>query len=76
MRSASRSKIRGSVDDGNQSWYTVTSLLVYALFDPPAASIVLSNAPGPYFFAPLNIMCSKKCETPVVPTRSLRDPMR
>jgi hypothetical protein len=29
---------------------------------------------GPYFFAPLNIMCSKKCEIPVIPGRSLREP--
>ena len=50
--------------------------VVYALFEPPFASITLSSSPGPYFLAPLNIMCSKKCEMPVVPGRSLRDPMR
>ncbi|MCK9988902.1 MAG: hypothetical protein AzoDbin1_05374, partial [Azoarcus sp.] len=34
-----------------------------------------SKEPGPYFFAPLNIMCSKKCERPVVPGFSLREPI-
>ena len=38
-------------------------------------SIWKSNCPGPYFLAPLNIMCSKKCESPVVPGCSLRDPI-
>jgi hypothetical protein len=31
------------------------------------SSITRSNIPGPYFFAPLNIMCSKKCDSPVRP---------
>jgi hypothetical protein len=31
---------------------------------------------GPYFFAPLNIMCSNRCEMPVMPGRSLREPTR
>ncbi len=42
----------------------VMSLPVDALLLPPAFSISLSNCLGPYFFAPLNIMCSKKCEIP------------
>ena len=50
------------------------SSVVYALFAPPAASIVRSNIFGPYFFEPLNIMCSKKCEIPVMPGTSLREP--
>jgi len=29
---------------------------------------------GPTFFEPSNIMCSKKCEMPVMPGRSLREP--
>ena len=42
---------------------------------PPFESIILSNILGPYFLAPLNIMCSKKWETPVAPGRSLREPI-
>src|ERR1035437_782279 len=75
MRSASMSNICSSMELGNQSVYTVTSLLVYALLLPPPASMVRSNCLGPYFFAPLNIMCSKKCETPVAPGCSLREPL-
>ena len=74
MRSASRSKTVSSAGAGNQSWYTVTSFDVYALLDPPASASTLSNSPLPYFLAPLNIMCSKKCEIPVIPSCSLREP--
>ncbi len=35
-----------------------------------------SNSPGARVFVPLNIMCSKKCEMPVMPGRSLRLPTR
>ena len=35
-----------------------------------------SYALGGTFFEPLNIMCSKKCEMPVVPGDSSRDPTR
>jgi hypothetical protein len=76
MRSDSRSKIRLVAEFGNQSWYTVTSELVYALLRPPFASITRSNSPGGRVDVPLNIMCSKKCEMPVIPGRSLRLPTR
>jgi len=78
MRSASMSKIfsRFAEPEGNRSWYTVTFWLVYALLCPPNPSMTRSNSPGPYFLAPLNSMCSKKCEMPVVPGRSLREPIR
>src|SRR5947208_2773016 len=36
--------------------------------------MVRSNIFGPYFFEPLNIMCSKKCDRPVMPGASLREP--
>jgi hypothetical protein len=52
------------------------SWTVKALFAPPAASMVRSNSPGGYFFDPRNIMCSKKCESPVIPGRSFREPTR
>jgi two-component system sensor histidine kinase TctE len=55
---------------------SVTSVEVYALLVPPADSRRRSNSLGPYFFEPLNIMCSKKCEIPVMPGRSLREPTR
>jgi len=54
----------------------VRSFDVYAFEVPPAASRRRSNSFGPYFFDPLNIMCSKRCEIPVVPGRSLREPTR
>ncbi len=43
---------------------------------PPFDSSTLSNCPGPYFLAPLNIMCSKRWLMPVMPGRSLREPTR
>jgi hypothetical protein len=36
--------------------------------------MVRSNIFGPYCFEPLNIMCSKKCDSPVMPGASLREP--
>src|SRR6185436_19170971 len=37
-------------------------------------SRILSYTLGGTFLDPLNIMCSKKCEIPVMPGRSLREP--
>src|SRR5882757_8913125 len=75
-RSDSRSSTSSSALRGNQSWYTVTSSLVNALLAPPCASINRSNSPGWRRVVPLNIMCSKKCASPVMPGASLRLPAR
>jgi hypothetical protein len=52
----------------------VTSWVVYALERPPFDSRTSSNSFGPYFSAPLNIMCSKRWLMPVMPGRSFREP--
>ncbi len=49
---------------------------MYAFECPPWDSSVRSNSFGPYFFAPLNIMCSNRWLIPVIPGRSLREPTR
>ena len=54
----------------------MTSVEVYALLVPPADSSRRSNSLGPYFFEPLNIMCSNRWLIPVIPGRSLREPTR
>ena len=41
---------------------------------PPFDSMIRSYSLGATFFEPLNIMCSKKWEIPVIPGASLRDP--
>jgi hypothetical protein len=74
MRSLSKSMTVSNASAMKSSWYTVKSFEVYALLVPPLASSVRSNCPGPYFFAPLNIMCSKRWLMPVMPGRSLREP--
>src|SRR5215831_13035905 len=43
---------------------------------PPFDSRIRSYSLGGTFFEPLNIMCSKKCESPVIPGCSLREPTR
>src|SRR5262245_47942742 len=50
------------------------SRVVNAFELPPFDSMILSYSFGGTFFEPLNIMCSKKCEIPVMPGRSLREP--
>ena len=50
------------------------SVDVYALERPPLDSSTRSNILGPYFLAPLNIMCSNRWLMPVMPGRSLRLP--
>ena len=57
------------------SRYAVKSRVVYPLVDPPFPSMISSNLPS-VWTPPLNIMCSKRCEIPVMPGRSLRDPAR
>ena len=47
---------------------------VKAFEKPPFDSRMRSYSLGGTFFEPLNIMCSKKCEIPVIPGRSLREP--
>src|SRR5712691_1910889 len=43
---------------------------------PPLDSRMRSYSLGGTCFDPLNIMCSKKCEMPVMPGASLREPTR
>ena len=43
---------------------------------PPFDSRIRSYSLGATCFEPLNIMCSKKCEMPVMPGASLREPTR
>ena len=73
-RSASTSNTVASAARGSQSWYTVTSLEVNALLRAPFASSTRSNSPCGRVVVPLNIMCSKKCASPVMPGTSLRLP--
>src|SRR5262245_1016587 len=49
---------------------------VNAFETPPLLSMMRSYSLGGTFFEPLNIMCSKKCEIPVMPGPSLREPTR
>src|SRR5262245_34039102 len=49
---------------------------VNAFDTPPFDSRIRSYSFGATFFEPLNIMCSKTCEMPVMPGRSLREPTR
>jgi len=59
---------------GNSSKYVVASLDVKPLFDPPAASRIISNSPEGTFSEPVNKRCSKRWANPVLPGLSLPDP--
>ena len=56
--------------------YDVTSCVVNALSRPPFSSTSRANSRGPCFAVPLNIMCSRKCASPVAPRDSFREPTR
>jgi len=43
---------------------------VKAFSSPPLAAMIFENSPGARFSVPLNIMCSRMCETPVMPPGS------
>jgi hypothetical protein len=52
----------------------VTSSLVKALFSPPTSSVRRSNCSLFRYFEPLNIMCSKRCAKPDLPSGSSAPP--
>ncbi len=59
MRFDSISSATSQRSAGNEKWYSVASLRVDALFDPPLSCVSLSMAPFVYLSVPLNSMCSR-----------------
>ncbi len=76
IRSASIRNTVSSRSEAMSSSYEVMSRSVNAFESPPFDSRMRSYSLGGTFFDPLNIMCSKKWEIPVIPGRSLREPTR
>jgi hypothetical protein len=74
MRSASISSAVSQRSDAIEKWYTVSSLSVNALLLPPILLVSRSMVPLAMRCVPLNIMCSRKCDTPVSDVNSSRAP--
>ena len=76
MRSASSSMATPMDSRLMVAWYTVASWDVNALERPPCFRMMRAYSSGATLSVPLNIMCSRRCAMPLLPSTSLRDPTR